>query len=399
MEWLRKIGARMDTSSDVDSILGHMKTCTTPEQVWGKMAGKADEQISTLTKTYRRIAKKCHPDLYAGSALEKKASDAFAMLTEWKDKAEAKIRAGTYGDNKPYVAPTPPPVVHPQTIKTAKTEYNVTKLLFTGDLADLYACTFKLDGKDVEAVLKVTQSPADNDLLENESKSLVEIHPTKPTDPARVFYKLLPTYYDSFLLRGASRTNRRVVVMERIRDHFSLAEVMKEYPKGLDFRDAVWMFKRCLMALGFVHKEKKVVHGALVPTHVLVDPIGHGAKLVDWCYSVRQWDRATEHVKALSSPYKAFYAPETLAKKPPTPQTDLYMLAKCMIAVLGGDVATNQVPSTVPKPIQSFFGSCLLAAQHRRPDDAWRLHEEFDELLKRLVGKPTYRPLFMPPRT
>jgi serine/threonine protein kinase len=395
MAW--EVGGIVDTSPDLEFTAKHLESSKTPEEVFGKVNGTTDEKLKALTTTFRRVAKAIHPDRFNGSKLEVRAKDAFAMLTTWKEAAEAKIRAGSYGDGKPFVAPAAKPTFVPQVVKTAKMTYELTKLVTSGDLADLYACTFKHEGKEVSGILKVSQSPADNDLVENEAKTLTEMYPMKQVDEK--FYRYLPKFYDSFMLRGPSKTNRRVTVIQRVDGYYSLAEIMKEYPKGVDYRDAVWMFKRVLAGIGFVHKQKDVVHGALVPTHILVHPTEHGAKIVDWCYSVRQAKSAANHVKALSKPYKAFYAPEILDKKPPTPQTDLFMVAKCMVALLGGNIATNQMPATVPKQFQAFLGSCLLPAQHRRPDDAWSLHEDLDKLLSQLVGKPKYRPLFMPPRT
>lgn len=31
-----------------------------------------------------------------------------------------------------------------------------------------------------------------------------------------------------------------------------------------------------------------------------------------------------------------------------------------------------------------------------RPQEAWALHDEFDAILRKLVGRPKYRPLSMP---
>jgi hypothetical protein len=101
-------------------------------------------------------------------------------------------------------------------------------------------------------------------------------------------------------------------------------------------------------------------------------------------------------VRAISKAHRAYYAPEILSKKPPTPQTDLYMLGKTIVALLGGDVATGRMPDAVPKPIRAFISSLCIENQARRPDDAGKLHEEFDALLESVVGKPKYRPLEMP---
>ncbi len=188
------------------------------------------------------------------------------------------------------------------------------------------------------------------------------------------------------------------------------------------------MFKRLLVGIGFVHT-KDVVHGAIIPPHVMVHPIGHGAKIIDWCYAVdlretdpkkaakaaapdpkTAWSRLVPptlvnpgpgagRVKAISAGWKEFYAPEILKKEVVSPSTDIYMAAKCAVYLLGGDVKTGQMPASVPAPIQGFIKSCILASPKGRPQDAWDLHEEFDGLLSKLVGKPTYRELSMPATT
>jgi len=365
-----------------------------PEDVFGLLGG---DQKHALAALYRKLVIVVHPDKHVGasSAL---ASRLFSELTAWKKQADQKIDDGTYGDNKPWVAPVEA-APHPQVIKTPKREYLVTDLFAQGDLADLYRCSYTEAGKEYHALFKIAQSPADNDLLENESKVLTALWPAK--QPEEKFWRHLPKLIDSFLLRGGGG-NRRVNVIQEAEGFVSLVEVQKAYPAGLDYRDVVWMFKRALAGLGFAHRQG-VVHGAVLPTHVLVHPTGHGAKLVDWCYAVP--GEATRDVskrgaiRAISKPYRDFYPPEVLAKKPATAATDLFMLAKCVVMLLGGDVTTNQMTDSVPKAFRAFLGSCLIGAQARRPDDAWKLHEDLDELLAKLVGKHTYRPLVMPGRS
>ena len=123
-----------------------------------------------------------------------------------------------------------------------------------------------------------------------ESKMIKKLRPEGKVDK---FYRYLPRLIDSFGLRGSGGP-RRVNVMPYYKGHYSMEEVMRVYPEGVDFRDMVWMFKRTLAAIGFVHRQG-IVHGALIPPHILVHPIRHGAKLVDWCYAVEK-----DHVRALS---------------------------------------------------------------------------------------------------
>jgi serine/threonine protein kinase len=182
-----------------------------------------------------------------------------------------------------------------------------------------------------------------------------------------------------------------VNVLERYASHVTLEEVMRAYPRGLPFRDAVWMGKRLLAALGFVHR-RGLVHGAVLPPHVLVHPVNHGARLVDWAYAAKDGER----VRAMSAPWRAYYAPEIPARGAVSPATDIYMAVATIVALLGGDVGAKRLPREVPEPLARFFATCLAPSPARRPDDAWKLHEDLDELLRRLVGEPKYRPLKMP---
>ena len=46
----------------------------------------------------------------------------------------------------------------------------------------------------------------------------------------------------------------------------------------------------------------------------------------------------------------------------------------------------------VPAPLRRFADGCCYAAPRMRPQDAWRLLAEFDELLENLYGPRTFRP-------
>lgn len=54
---------------------------------------------------------------------------------------------------------------------------------------------------------------------------------------------------------------------------------------------------------------------------------------------------------------------------------------------------TNWMPEAVPLPMQRFLTTCLLESARMRPDDAWALLEDFDELLLGLYGLPKFHQL------
>jgi serine/threonine protein kinase len=344
-------------------LVDRVSRATVPEDLFGELG---DEPERALAAAYRRIARELHPDLNPGDA---SAARAFVRTTELRDEGLAKIACGTYGDRRARKA---------SVLVTAKRSYVLASLLHTGDLADLYACSWDSGGR---GLAKITRDPADNDLAENEARVLRAIGSGGDADGR--FPRYFPKLIDSFLAGEAER--RRVNVLPSFGAHTSLAEVRAAYPSGLDYRDVAWMMKRLLAALGYLHRGG-FVHGAILPPHVLVDPIGHGAKIIDLSYAAPLGER----VRAISAPYRASYAPEILAKKPATPATDIYMVAWCARALIGA--------TTAPAAVGRFFATCLAESPSRRPDDAWALHDELDQLLRKLVGRPKYRPLAMPAR-
>ena len=387
--------------ADLHGFAKKLAAAKCPEDVFGVLETRSpDLKRRDLAGAYRRLVLVVHPDRYSGPDVAL-ANSCFTQLGILREQAERKIAAGTYGDLRPIQPPPPPrPAFEEQIVKTPKTEYVVQRLLAEGDLADVYLASAGKGRRARAYAFKLAMHPGDNDLLEHEAKILgaIEAERVRRQDrgsPKRG-YQFIPRIADTFVLRGSSRTNRRVNVIEYADGYVSLAQISAAYPTGLDFRDVVWIFKRMLYALWFVHTELKIVHGAIVPPHVLVHPTEHGAKLVDWCYAVTDWPKRATHVRAISKTHRAYYPPEIFAKAPPSPATDIYMAAKCVLTLLGGNHETNVIPTAVPTPIRAFLQGCMLASPAKRPNDAGALHEEFDDLLLRVVGKPTYRPLAMP---
>lgn len=279
--------------------------------------------------------------------------------------------------------------------------YEVGKKIAEGDISDLYECTIPAtvskgggtwydrileeDGLTLKGVLKVVKDLKFNPLSETEVNILDKLFPRKESEAK--FFRYLPRVLES----GTLDSGRAAVILPFFEGYVTMQQIREAFPNGLDFRDIVWMFKRTLVAIGYAHTQG-VVHGAVLPPHVMVHPIDHGAKLLDWIFAVE----AGDHIKGVSSGFGDFYPPETFDKVNARPSADIFMAGKCAIALLGGNPQTDSMPETVPPEIQAFFLGCVEHTPSRRPQDAWDLHETFDNLLLKLVGKPTYRPLTMP---
>jgi serine/threonine protein kinase len=355
--------------SEFETVAISVLAAKGPEDVFGKLADSID-RIQAVGRFYRQLVQVLHPD--HNPSRTDKAAEAMQKLTTLRLDAEERIRKGIYGTK----ALTPKPKPIDTVIRRIEVRGKRYVLACAPDIGDICHVYHGTDGK-TDHVFKIAQHPADNDLLENEARVLGEL--TGPTAALRSYQCSLT---DSFLLRSKTQS-RRVNVLVRAMGYRTLTEVARVYPNGLDYRDVVWMFKRTLAALWYLHG-RGYVHGAVLPEHVLVHPITHGAKLIDFCYAVKLGER----VRAISGPRRASYAPEILAKEPAGPATDIFMAAKIFRPMLAADT---------PSRITGFFDGCMLAPIGRRPQDAGDLHEEFDRLLLKLVGKPKYRRLEMPP--
>ena len=294
---------------DIETIHARLMTASAPEDFFGPPRAAPDETRKAITKHFRDVVMVVHPDKYTKDKPKRRAlaQAAFIKLGALKNDAMAKLAHGTYGNKHVAVPKPPPPRTAPMTLKVRDKTYVIKELLWKGDISDLYACTI-MGKTPVEAVFKLAANPSCNDLLETEACVLKALYPLKQADTGN--YRFLPKLLDSFQTTGPGGLRRGNVLM-RLDKTVSLAEILTAYSKGIDFRDAVWMYKRLLTAVGEAERQG-YVHGAVLPPHVLIYPENHGGRLIDWCYAVKPG----MPVRAISPAWRAYYAPEVLDKQP-----------------------------------------------------------------------------------
>lgn len=350
-----------------------------------QVLGLSEEATSAEIKAaYRTLARKFHPDANGGNPVAEEAFKSIKEAHEVLSDPDKRTRYDSTGSADPIV------------IQSRKAKYELERLAFSGDLADIYRGT-NLDTKEDVAV-KVVRDSANNDLIGNEWETLKTVRPTDAEDTKHNRY--FPRPIESF--RTDDGTSRRQInVLSWLDNWWPFNQVRDAFHGQLRMEHGVWMFNRILGALGYIHNEKKIIHGAVVPSHVLAyssgkedDPMNHGVKLVDWCYAVPMGKR----IQAIVPEYEGFYPPEVLAKKPATTGTDIYMAAKCIIYVLGGNPRINQLPSHVPGYLSAFLQGCVLNNPDMRPDNAWVLHAELREHMRTHFGPRKYVRFDMPIR-
>lgn len=285
-------------------------------------------------RCYRRLAQLTHPDVCTG---DRRAASAFTKLAAlWQQHAER-------GD-------TP---------------------IARGDIANLYQVP--------HGVLKLARDPADNDLMRREATALTHLA-TRARPRLRAFF---PRLVQARRQRDPrSGVERQASVLGRLDGFRTIAEVRAAFPDGVDPLDAAWMWRRLLVAIGTAHRAG-IIHGAVLPEHVMIHPAEHGLVLVDWCYSSTGADR----LPAIVARYRDWYPCEVLAGHLAGPDVDIWLATRCM---------TDLIAGSMPPLMASFAAGCTLANPRRRPADAWELLAEFDEVLDRLYGPRTFRPFALP---
>lgn len=366
------------SDNDFPQLVELLRTATKPESVFGDLS--PDAAAGALEDKFREIARIVHPDVQTDDDGKAAATDAFTRLQQLRDEATAKIAAGTYGSKTE--------------IKSLLQSYLLGDKIGGIGATELFGCEIVTAGGKVAGILRLPVDQEDNDLIANEAAVLTRLRAKDQADGTQ-FSRYLPELIESFPVSGDDGQTRQANAFPYSPDYYSLAEVMAAYPQGVDARTMTWMFNRLLEILSFSGMSG-VVHGAILPANVVIQPFNHGLAIVDWCYSADFEIDPTAKVKARIDEFGSWYPPEAEAAEAISPATDIYMTAQCMIAVSGGDPASGRISDQLPGRFVNFLRACLLRQQNYRPNDAGVLADEFKEVQVAEFGPAKYHPFEMP---
>jgi hypothetical protein len=270
-------------------------------------------------------------------------------------------------------------------VQDVRHRYKPLRLLASGDVADIHVATTADEsraGPETLYLLKVARVPEGNAHLDIERKTLTTLLGAAGHTTYRNY---LPALVDSF--PTTDRVPQRINVF-RLEPGFHTLEQVHEQHPALDGRHLAWIFKRLLTVLGFSHRQN-ILHGAVLPCHAMIHAAGHGLQLVGWGRS----GTVGQRIRTVPARYRDWYPAEVQHQRAASPATDLFLAARCLVYLAGGDPVTNRMPEAVPLPMRRFLNTCLLESARMRPDDAWALLEDFDALLQALDGPPKFHEL------
>ena len=296
-------------------------------------------------KTYKKLIKLCHPDHNGNSILAVKVS---ARLNELYAQLTTSVKIG---------------------------KWTVQSPLSKGDICDVHK-VYETGGEpkiaEIYGILKVARSADDNDLLDREKEAIQHLHKEAKTHN---YIRYVPSLLDSFEI-GDCRAN----VLSLANECYTLKQI-KELFVGVEPRHLIWMMNRLLSLLGYAHR-CGIVHGAITPDHLMYRPSDHGLVLVDWTASVKA-DK-TDYIPYISKEWSSFYPPEVF-RKHCSPATDIYMAMACI-----------EWAGSLPARFNGIRDLCLAGSPKSRPEDVWKVQEQWKALAEEEFGPPSFVELKVP---
>lgn len=341
--------------AELRRLADHLDRVTAPEELFGP----AEAQAKVV---YHRLARVAHEDRYAGPDDKHLASEAFKRLGALWTEAQRRMSLGLYG------RPT-----------TERIRLAVGKRVFDlahhaeGDLSRVYVGA---DATGRHVLAKIARDPSVNEMLVREHQLIKRLNAA--TDVAKQMGFYYPRAIDALVITDAEKKKRQVslydfdvglVTLTKLSSHFMGAT--------LPGRHLVWVGNRLFAGLAFMHGQG-FCHGAVTPDHVLVHPATHGVRLVGLAHAVEAGGR----VSSMSSHWRSWYPPEVAAKAVYGPQGDLWMAARCLLAL-----------STENNQLTSFLRGLTIHNPARRPSDAWQVYHDWQELAKNIYGARRFVPL------
>lgn len=339
-----------------------------PEDIFGLPPQGIDARAH-FDDRHRALARSIHPDLYRDhDELRGLAQDAAARLEALH--REATARRDPNRDLGHAASAT--------ILQASQNRYILEEAFARGDFATLYHG--RLEGSQGPAgrvVLKIADDPGDNDLLLQESKVArrLQEHPSRQSP-------YLPVLLDTL----RTQDNRLANVL-RFCDGVDLYEVQEKYPQGVPPQHLIWIFRRCLSALGYAHSQG-ILHGNLEPGHVLVRAQDHAIFLIDWTCAIVEPARTGQGFRFHNATYSP---PEVAARKPPLPSSDLYSLGKTMLFLAGADMSTLECPDTYDPRLARFLRFFVKESPLQRAQDAWELFQQLGALRKEIFGQHRFQ--------
>ncbi len=316
-----------------------------------------------LAVAFKQMASRLADDLY--EAVKR------GLRRLWRWRAPLPVSGPLLAEAPVPAPPAPVPLSQPPAPEAAR--YLNFEAVANGDICRIYRAQ-RIQNLPVPepVIVKLAGELADNPWLQHEANTLHAL-----VGQAGQYARHLPVLRDQFRMDDGRLANVFLPC-----DGYDLHALRQHFPQGVEPRHVLWILRRTLGVLGYAHSQG-ILHGNIDPAHIIVRPQDHNIWLVDWCYAVLRPKETGTGFRALNEIYSA---PEVAARKAPLPAADLYSLGLTMLYLLGGDPVQQQIPEHVPEPLVRLLRFLLRPSAIQRPQDAWVLFHEVNELREQIYG-------------
>lgn len=388
----------------LQEILAALRVAKCPEDVFGVFNGSPESVRKKVQHCFRQLARQTHSDMYSDVKDKQLSAEAFSILDGFWKTAQEKIGQDIYGKKSAVPRPKDNGRV---TFKTARYTYTILERIYSGGTCGIFQGIAQAkNGSAARVVIRVPHTHEDNDLMEREAQALGLISKklkSLTADPQAKalgdkFSLRLPKFLESFKIQEPGNNEKRVInsfmkLPQLESGWFTLEEIRKQYPDGVESRIMTFIWNRILEGLTLAHAAG-VVHGALTPNHIMVHAKEHHGNIIDWTASCRTG--SIDKVPYMDKRYACFF-PEEIALQniTPSPASDIYMSAWNMVYLLGGDPTEQAIPSHIEATIKDFLNRCVQPKKHRRPQSVDAVYKEFRQITKTLWGSRKFVELAM----
>jgi len=277
-------------------------------------------------------------------------------------------------------------------ISIGDSHWAVEKCIAHGDISDVYTGQRARWPTEL-VILKLLRDPQSVDRFDSEWNAL-QVLQKSDAPGADIFTMLIPQPVLHGEVPLGSFAGRRVNIFRWAGGfRYTFAEVLQAYPQGIPPRASIWVWRRILEVLSFIHASG-MVHGAVLPTNLLIQENEHGVRLVGYSLAGKLGDK----LRAVSHGYESFYPSQERSSSKLTRQLDIMMSARCMVSILGGDPKTASLPTTVPTRLADIVQRIALSKHAgAASEDAWTIREELGEIARKVFGPAEFIPIVMPP--
>lgn len=258
----------------------------------------------------------------------------------------------------------------------AGTPFRVLGRLASGHSTDVFLAK-RATRLTERVVIKRLRAREDEGMLKNEQRVLTALAKSREQG-APYFTTLLP---QPVAYGRISSANSRVeveaaaVFREPIGFAHTLADVARRHHHALDPRHAVWIGRRVLELLSFVHRSG-FVHGAVLPEHILIDAREHGARLVGYSCAAAPGSA----IECFDPRFTDLYSESMLRDEAVEPRDDLSMLARSLLWA-------TRSHGEQPEALRAFLDEL---ASGVGTVDAWQAQQHLSQAARRSFGAPRF---------